>query len=301
MELRHLRYFCAAADEAHIHRAAERLSIAQPALTHQIKALEAELGVKLFARAGRGVVVTEAGRIFRSEARAILDHVDRATALMRQVDAGLVGRLRVGFTESASFSPVLMDLLKGFRTAWPQVECVLEESHTEGLIEALEQGRLDVVFVRPPLRTTRAFVFEALASEPMMVAVPVGHSLAEAPSLSIADLEAQEFVVYPRRHGFGLSDAVIAECRRAGFAPRIAQQTPQLSATINLVAAGMGIAVVPQCMRHQRPDSVRFIPLTGTDLSAELGLATRRDNPSPALAHLVAAALAARSGPPAAA
>jgi DNA-binding transcriptional LysR family regulator len=294
MELRHLRYFCAAADEAHIHRAAERLAIAQPALTHQIKALEAELGVKLFARAGRGVVVTEAGRIFQAEARAILDHVDRATALMRQVDAGRVGRLRVGFTESASFSPVLMDLLKRFRQAWPAVECVLEESHTEGLVEALEQGKLDVVFVRPPLRTTRQVAFEALASEPMMVALPTGHPLAEAESLSIAELEAQEFVVYPRRHGFGLSDAVMAECRRAGYVPKIAQQTPQLSATINLVAAGMGIAVVPECMRHQRPDSVRFVTLTGTDLRAELGLAHRRDNPSRAPVNLIEAALAAR-------
>jgi DNA-binding transcriptional LysR family regulator len=106
MELRHLRYFCIAAEEMHIHRAAERLGIAQPPLTQQIKALEAELGLKLFARAGRGVALTEAGRLFHAEAKSILEHVERATILARQVANGHVGRLRVGFTESASFSPV---------------------------------------------------------------------------------------------------------------------------------------------------------------------------------------------------
>jgi hypothetical protein len=105
MELRHLRYFCVAAEEMHIHRAAERLGMAQPPLTQQIKALEAELGLKLFARAGRGVALTEAGRLFQAEAKSILKHVERATILARQVASGHVGRLRVGFTESASFSP----------------------------------------------------------------------------------------------------------------------------------------------------------------------------------------------------
>lgn len=295
MELRHLRYFCAAADEAHIHRAAQRLAIAQPALTHQIKALEAELGVKLFDRAGRGVAVTEAGRIFHAEAKAILEHVERATALARQVNAGYVGRLRVGFTESASFSPVLAKVLKTYRSTWPNVECLLEESHTERLMDALEQGRLDVVVVRPPLRTTSVFTFEELATEAMMVAVPLGHRLASAETLTIGDLEDEEFVVYPRRNGVGLSEAVMAECRRCGYAPKIAQQTPQLSATINLVAAGMGIAVVPQCMRHQRPESVRFVELRETDLIAHLGMAFRRDNNCRTTMNFVQTALATRT------
>ena len=294
MELRHLRYFCAAADGMHVGRAAERLSIAQPALTQQIKALEQEIGVHLLRRAGRGIALTEAGRIFQREATTILDHVEKATKLVQQVDAGIVGHLRVGFTESASFSPLLMKLIMSFRATWPDVNCVLEENHSEGLIEHLEEERLDVIFVRPPLRMTGRFVFEELASEALMVAVSREHPFAGKSSLTIGELESEAFIIYPRRHGFGLSDAVLAECHRSGYSPQIVQQTPQLSATINLVAAGMGIAVVPECMRYQRPDSVSFIKLTGTDLRVHLGLAYRRESPSPSVTNFVDAALAAR-------
>ena len=295
MELRHLRYFCMAAEELHIRRAAERLAIAQPPLTQQIKALESELGVKLFARAGRGVALTEAGRIFHIEATAILEHVERATALARQVETGYAGRLRVGFTESASFSPVLTKVFTTFRSSWPGVELSLEENHTEGLIEALEQGALEVAFVRPPLRASSTIVFEALVSEPMMVAVPLGHHLARYESVALRDLAHESFVVYPRRHGSGLSDSVIAECRRVGFAPRIAQQTPQLSATINLVAASIGIAVVPECMRHVRPDSVTFVKLSDSGLMAHLGLAYHQGDRSKTVRNLVETAISART------
>ncbi len=300
MELRHLRYFCVAAEELHIRRAAERLGIAQPPLTQQIKALEAEIGAALFERVGRGVVLSEAGRLFHAEAKAILDHVERATALVRQVEAGYAGRLRIGFTESASFSPVLTTLLTRFRSRWPAVELFLEERHTEGLVEELELGRLDAVFVRPPIRVTALIAFAELASEPLMAAVPLGHPFAGRPVVHLRELADESFIVYPRRRRPGLSDAVMAECRRAGFVPRVAQQTPQLSATINLVAASMGIAIVPDCMRHMRPESVRFIPLADCALTAQLGIAYRRGDPSKTLANLVGAAvdLATAGSPP---
>jgi DNA-binding transcriptional LysR family regulator len=284
-----------AAEEMHIRRAAERLAIAQPPLTQQIKALESELGVKLFARAGRGVALTEAGRIFHTEAKAILEHVDRATALARQVATGYAGRLRVGFTESASFSPVLTKAFTTFRATWPGVELLLEENHTEGLIEALEQGALEAAFVRPPLRASSTIVFEALVSEPMRVAVPLGHRLARCKSVSLRDLADESFVVYPRQRGSGLSDSVITECRRVGFAPRIAQQTPQLSATINLVAASMGIAVVPECMRQMRPESVTFVKLSDRGLMAHLGVAYHQSDRSKTVRNLVDIAIAART------
>jgi DNA-binding transcriptional LysR family regulator len=294
MELRHLRYFCVAAEEMHIRRAAERLAMAQPPLTQQIKALESELGVKLFARAGRGITLTEAGRIFHAEARAILAHVERATALARQVATGYVGRLRVGFTPSASFSPVLTKVFTTFRSTWPGVELLLVENHTDGLTDALERGALEAAFVRPPLRANSTIVFEALASEPMMVAVPLGHPLARRESIALRDLADESFIAYPRRHGSGLSDSVIAECRRVGFAPRIAQETPQLSATINLVAAAMGIAIVPECMRHVRPESVAFVKLADSGLMAHLGLAYHRDERSKAVRNLVETTIAVR-------
>jgi DNA-binding transcriptional LysR family regulator len=295
MELRHLRYFCAAAEEMHIHRAAERLGMAQPPLTQQIKALEAELGVKLFARVGRGVALTEAGRLFHAEATSILEHVERAKALARQVANGQVGRLRVGFTESASFSPVFTKTFAAFRAKWPGVELELEEAHTETQVERLRQGRLDAGFIRPPIPVGSPILFEPLASDPMMAAVPLGHSLARKKSIPLKELASESFVGYARRQGTGLSDAVIAACRRAGFEPRIVQQAPQLSSTINLVAASVGIAIVPARMRHVRPESVAFVKLAAVDLHAHLGIAYMQVERSDTVRHLVETALSFRA------
>jgi DNA-binding transcriptional LysR family regulator len=190
---------------------------------------------------------------------------------------------------------VLTKVFTTFRSTWPEVELLLEENHTEGLIEALERAALEAAFVRPPLRARSTIVFEALASEPMMVAVPLGHRFARCKSVALRDLADESFVVYPRQHGPGLSDSVMTECRRVGFAPRIVQQTPQLSATINLVAASMGIAIVPECMRHMRPESVTFIKLSDSGLSAHLGLAYHQGDRSKAVRNLVDTAISART------
>ncbi|MEA3106202.1 MAG: hypothetical protein QOI88_807 [Gammaproteobacteria bacterium] len=296
MELRHLRYFCAAAEEMHIRRAAERLGIAQPPLTQQIKALEAELGLKLFARAGRGVALTEAGRLFQAEAQSILDHVERAKILARQVASGHAGCLRVGFTESASFSPVFTRTIAAFSAKWPGVEFELEEAHTEIQVERLRQGRLDAGFIRPPIPAGSPIQFEALASDPMMAAVPVGHRLAGKKTIPLKELASESFVGYARRQGTGLSDAVIAACRRAGFEPRIVQQAPQLSSTINLVAASVGIAVVPARMQHVRPERVAFVKLSDVDLHAQLGIAYMQAERSNTIRNLVETALSFRAG-----
>lgn len=295
MELRHLRYFRVAAEEMHIHRAAARLGIAQPPLTQQIKTLEAELGVKLFARVGRGVVLTEAGRAFLAETKSILDHVERATLLARQVAGGRVGRLRVGFTESASFSPVLTKTFAAFRAQWPNVELELEEAHTEIQVERLRNGQLDAGFIRPPVPAGSPIQYEALASDAMMVAVPLGHRLARRRSTTIKALARESFIGYARRQGTGLSDAVVAACRRAGFEPFIVQQAPQLSSTINLVAASVGVAIVPARMQHVRPESVAFVKLADVDISAQLGIAYVQSERSNALRNLVDTALSFRA------
>lgn len=287
MELRHLRYFCAAAEELHIRRAAERLGIAQPPLTQQIKALENELGAKLFMRVGRGVALTEAGRLFQVEAQLILARIDHVAMLTRQVASGQVGRLRVGFTESASFSPVFTATFAAFRARWPGVELELEEAHTEIQVEWLRQGRLDAGFVRPPIPVGSPIQFEALTSDPVMLAVPRGHRLAGRKSISLKELANENFIGYARQHGTGLSDAVITACRRAGFEPRLVQQAPQLSSTINLVAATVGIAIVPARMRHLRPDSVAFVKLSDIDVRAQLGIAYIRTEHSNAVRHLI--------------
>ncbi len=295
MELRHLRYFCAAARELHIGRAAEALHIAQPALTIQIKALERELGVALFDRIGRGVVLTEAGRHFLDEASAILQQVERSTQTTREIGAGVAGRLRVGFTESGAFSPIMTKTLAAFRSQWPAVELVLEESMTEELVAALIQGRIDVAFVRPPIQLEARLVSTFLAHEPMMLALPAGHGLAHHKRVSLGQLAGEDFIVYPRKHGMGLSDSVIAECRKLGFAPRIVQETPQLVATINLVAAGMGVAIVPASMREVRRDSVVFLDIPDLEIRAQLALVHRNPDASRTVRNFTSTATSFRT------
>lgn len=286
MELRHLRYFLTAAEELNVTRAAARLGIAQPPLTQQIKALEAELGVELFHRVGRRIELSSAGAVFREEARAILGRVADATAKAQRAARGEVGKLRVGFTSSASFSPFVTEVLKTFRAEWPEVEVALEEHRTVVLTEAVKADRLDAAFVRPPLAEDAALAVRWLATEPLVAAVPVAHAVASRRSVRLTELRGDPLILYPRRGGSGLSDQAVAECLRLGFAPRPGQEAPELAAAINFVAAGMGVAVVPACMRHLRPDAVRFLTLVGSDLRAELGLAQRRADRSETVRNL---------------
>jgi DNA-binding transcriptional LysR family regulator len=275
MELRHLRYFRVAAEQLHFNRAAEMLRIAQPALTIQIKALEFELGVQLFDRVGRGVVLTEPGKRFLEEATSILQRVDSATEEVRAIASGLEGRIRVGFTESSSFSPLVTKVLADFRQAWPRVKLILEQAHTEGLLKSMSDDLLDVAFVRPPVRVDFKHEYRQLADEKMVVALPVGHRLAGGETVELQELRKEKFIVYPRRNGPGLSDSVLAECRKAGFVPDVIQQTPQLSAAINLVASGIGIAIVPECMNQMRNREVCFLKLKNLQMAAELAMLWR--------------------------
>jgi DNA-binding transcriptional LysR family regulator len=286
MELRHLRYFLAVAEELNVTRAAARIGIAQPPLTQQIKALEAELGVQLFHRVGRRIELSSAGTVFLEETRAVLERVSRATARAQRAGRGEIGKLRVGFTSSASFSPFVTEVLKTFRAHWPEVEVALEEHRTALLTEAVKADRLDAAFVRPPLADDAALSVRWLATEPLVAAVPVAHAVAGRRSVRLLELRDDPLILYPRRGGSGLSDQAVAECLRLGFSPKSGQEAPELAAAINFVAAGMGVAVVPACMRHLRPDAVRFLTLAGSDLRAELGLAQRSADRSETVSNL---------------
>ncbi|MBP0495882.1 LysR substrate-binding domain-containing protein, partial [Pararoseomonas indoligenes] len=253
----------------------------------QIRGLEEELGVQLFDRIGRGLVLNEAGRLFLEEARDLLRRAERAAATAREAGRGEVGRIRVGFTASTCFNPAVTRVLKTFREAWPRVELVLEEGRSSLLQSALEGGRLDAAFLRPPLGSTDHLDFVLVATEPMVVALPAGHRLDGRKSLALEELRDETFILYPRATGPGLSENVVAACQKAGFTPRVSQQTPQLATTVNLVAAAMGIAVVPDCMRQLRPDSVCYVPLRDGSLKAEFGLAWKRQDRSRAVHHLI--------------
>ncbi len=287
MELRHLRYFVAAAEELNITRAALRLGIAQPPLTQQIKALEAELNVRLFERAGRGVILTQTGTIFLETSRQVLESADRAILLARQAGRGELGQLRLGFTSSAAFSPIVTTVIEQYRLRWPKTELVLQEGRTSSLLEGMEQGRLDAAFIRPRDNLPVTIGTRFVSREPMVVAIPISHRLAGRTSVPLRALRDEAFIFYPRSNGDGLGDRVLSACTKAGFTPRITQESPQMTSTINLVAATIGVAIVPACMRHMRPDRVLFLDIRGSDLKAELHLANNSRTSEPTVRNLM--------------
>jgi DNA-binding transcriptional LysR family regulator len=288
MELRHLRYFSMVAEELHFTRAARRIGIAQPPLTQQIKSLEEELGVRLFDRAPGKVTLTAAGEIFFSESRAILESVDKAITRTRRYAQGLAGRICVGFTESASFSPAVTGSLNRFRETYPGVELRLEENRSAQLIDALRHGRIDAAFVRLPIDAGEDIRFDLISNEPMVLAVNRKHRLASKKSLTLSSLKDEQFILYPRTTRLGLTESIILACQKCGFTPNVVQHAPQISSTINLVASSLGVTIVPQCMSTTRPDAVRYLALKGADLRASLGIAYRIGDSSSTLQNLVA-------------
>jgi DNA-binding transcriptional LysR family regulator len=278
MELRHLRYFIAVAEEGHITRAAERLGMQQPPLSQQIRGLERELGVQLFRRKPRGVEMTDAGRALLEDARAILAHIDHALATTRRTARGEQGRIAVGFTSSAPFHPFVPRVIRAFRETFPLIDLTLEEGGTTELIEDLRHERLDAAFIRTPIADPMGITVNPLLEEAMLVALPSAHPLvAGDAALTLRALAAETFIVYRRRSGPGLYDAIFAACHAAGFSPLIGQEAPRIVSTLNLVAAGLGIAIVPASLQRMQMDGVFYRRLEGAaQPRAPLLLATRR-------------------------
>jgi DNA-binding transcriptional LysR family regulator len=278
MELRHLRYFVAVAEEGHVTRAAERLGMQQPPLSQQIQALERELAVQLFRRKPRGVELTDAGRALLDDARAILAHVDHAFATTRRTARGEQGRIAVGFTSSAPFHPFVPRVIRAFREAYPLVALTLDEGGTTELIEDLRSERVDAAFIRTPVADPMGIAINPLLEEAMLVALPATHALAaDATELPLAALAAETFIVYRRPSGPGLYDAIFGACHAAGFSPIVGQEAPRIVSTLNLVAAGLGIAIVPASLARMQMDGVIYRPLHSSGQPrAPLLLATRR-------------------------
>ena len=288
MELRHLRYFVAVAEEQRVTRAAERLGMQQPPLSQQIRILERELDVQLFRRLPRGVALTAAGVAFLADARAILAQLDHAVATAKRTARGEQGRIAVGFTSSAPFNPFVPRVIRVYREAFPLVALTLEEGGTTELIEGLRNERIDAAFIRTPIADREGLVVQILLEEPMVLALPRGNVLARkkgaSKALSLAAVAGEIFVIYRRPSGPGLHDVIVSACNAAGFSPRIGQEAPRIGSTLNLVAAGLGISLVPESLQLMRMDGVVFRRLAGTvQPKAPLYFAARRTEASAAV------------------
>lgn len=278
MELRHLRYFVAVAEDEHITRAAARLGIQQPPLSQQIRNLEAELGVNLFARSPRKVTLNAAGKVFLSDARRILALVNEATQRVRQFELGMEGALMLGLTSSASMHPQTLAIIGKFRSRFPLVSLQIEEGANHDLLNLVEQERMDVAFVRTPVTRYPTLTSLQLSQETMMAAIPASHLLAaDTGPLDMAALKDQSIVFYRQTNGSGIGESLLAAFERQGFRPHIVSETQRIISAINMVAAGFGIAVVPKTMQSFSIRSVIYSHLTAaSSFTVPLNVAYRR-------------------------
>lgn len=282
MELRTLRYFVALAEELHFGRAAKRLSMTQPPLSQAISALEREVGVCLFARTRRRVMLTHAGAAFLDEARATLARASHAVELARRAERGEVGRLSVGYLAATAFT-LLPLVLRDFRRAFPDVTLELRELTLPQLIEGLLRSDIDVALLRPPVAFAE-LATETILVERFVLALPTRHALCALHRVSARRLTMEPFVMFPRQPGLVFHDLVMDFFLRAGFRPRVVQEANQTHTVVGLVSAGIGVALVPASTQTIGLAGVTYRPLREATPHATTALGWRRADPSPVVA-----------------
>ncbi|TYK58346.1 LysR family transcriptional regulator [Pseudomonas synxantha] len=282
MELRHLRYFIAVAEELHFGRAAQVLGISQPPLSQQIQALEQEVGARLFERTNRRVELSEAGRLFLQEARLVLAQVDKAADVARRAQLGELGELKIGFTSSAPFNSSIPQAIFAFRQAFPAVHLNLQEMSSTEVAESLVDESIQVGLIRPlPLPDSLSVV--ELMREPLVAVLSAGHPLVEGSErgLHLAQLAQEPFVFFPRTYGSGLYAQLLNLARDAGFSPHFAQEAGEAMTIIGLVAAGLGVSVLPASYQRIRIDGVVYRTLLDPEAMTAVWLVQRKGVQTP--------------------
>ena len=288
MELRHLRYFVAVAEELNFTRAARKLRIHQPPLSTQIRQLENELGTPLFRRLTRGVELTDAGKLLLEQARLILKQVEDATIGVRRRARGETGRIIVG-TSGSYFHPLIVKILGECRARYPNLVIApeVEVTNIPLLIAWLRTGRVDACLVPLPIDDTEDLAIEPLIDEDCVIALPRGHPLANSASAPLASLAKETFVLWYRGFSPDTYDSILAACARAGFDPKIGQGAPQVVTVIPLVAAGFGISIMPRSFSELHVPGVTFIDIEEDAPRSTIVLACRRDERSAAIKNMM--------------
>lgn len=279
MELRHLRYFVAVAEELNFRRAAERLFIAQPPLSIQIRQLEAEIGTTLFFRDNRRVSLTPAGIAFLEDAHAILARVDAAVNRAARIGRGDEGCLRVGFASSTTYD-LLPVAVRRFRERYPDVNLQLSELLAHEQTEALRELRIDIGLAIQPF-SSDGIAVEPVAMVPLVAALPEGHRLAQREEVALRDLDGEAFIQFPRPEGSGFAQFVMECFAEAGARPRLVQITEELQTALGLVSAGLGFTLAPGSVQSLHRDGLALRPLAAPAPSIRLGVTYRVGDASP--------------------
>jgi len=275
IELRHLRYYVAVAEELHFGRAANRLHLAQPPLSQQIRKLEEILGYPLFERTSRSVSLTAAGKVFLERAQRTLRNVQRDVEETRSIGRGEVGSLHIGFVGSAMLT-TLPAIFREYRAAYPSVRLHLNESFTAKVIEGLKNGTLDAGLLRDgdPGDLADGFVSTTIYSEPFVAVLPSRHRRAKQKSISPAALRDDPFVYYPRSAGIHAFEKPLSLCEEHGFRPQIVQEAHNWLTILRLIGAGLGVTIAPACVRLIASPEVVCLPIQGSKIVSNIELAT---------------------------
>lgn len=280
LEPRLLRYFIAVAQERHFSRAAQRLHMSQPPLSYAIRQLEETVGARLLERTSRHVALTEAGRVFYREALSLLRQADDVRVLVQRIDAGLRGRIRIGFVGSMLYRG-LPALLRTLRQELPDVEPVLTELNSHDQIEAVRRGEQDLGFIHANPVTPDIAVLDVIA-EPFVLCLPDAHVRASSPCVKLAELSQEDFIFFARAASPSYYETVLAMCVSAGFVPAIRHEVRHWLSVASLVSQGMGVSIVPQCMSRSGLAGTRFVAFEHEARSLSQ-LIWRRDGQAPLL------------------
>ena len=289
MELRQVRYFLVLAEELNFSRAAARLGIAQPPLSQQIKNLELEVGVRLFRRTPRGAALTEAGQAFLDVVKGMPHQATASILAARRASRGETGSVRVGFTGSAVFNPIVPTAIRAYRRRFPDVEVTLREGNSNYLAAAVLDDALDAAFLRPGAVRLDGLHVDQLDAEPMVAVLPNSTmpDAGLAGDVELRALAAEPFILTPRHLGPTLVDVVLTACAEAGFKPVLGQSAPQIAAVLALVAAEFGVSVVPQSMQQAAVMGVRYLRISDVKVMANLAMVCRREGPTIATRNFV--------------
>jgi DNA-binding transcriptional LysR family regulator len=270
MELRHLRYFVAVAEQKGFRGASRFLHISQPAISKTVTQLEQELSIKLFARSGRTVRMTPHGQVFYQETLRTLKQSDYAAEAAQRAARGETGTLTLGFCSVAT-AGFLPSIVRRYKELLPGVRLLLKEMNPPQQEAAFSQGEIDVGVTRPPFakKLARELDVKVIFREPLLVAVPSGHAFT-AKKIKFESLSEEPFILLHRDLAPAVHDAILGMCQRHGFSPKVAYESDIVQTTFTLVAGGQGIAIVPTCTLNLRPEGVRFLRLQPDEYRAEL-------------------------------
>jgi DNA-binding transcriptional LysR family regulator len=281
MELRYLKYFVTVAERQSFTRAAEELHVAQPAISQQIKSLEEELGVSLLHRTKRSVKLTAAGNAFLSEAKEILTHAELSKQIARRAARGEIGSLAIGCVGAAA-SGFLPALIQSYRKRFPLVRVHLFELTPEQQLQAFTREKIDVGFTRSLAASEeKNFMQERIYRDRLMLAVPETHALAKARQVRLEKFASEDFVMFKRSEAPKLADAMTQLCAKAGFIPQVVSELPMIQTMLMAVAAGIGVALVPGCVRCFRQPGVAILSVRPVSPVIDLVLTRPKGEPSP--------------------